>query len=574
MVEALLDSGATGLVMSSEFAKKQGFKLKKLERPMQVRNVDGSFNKEGPIENTVEVNIYYQGHRERMEIDVIGGQKWSVILGMLWLACHNPKIDWRTGEVKMTRCPEECGKQWRPVQGKSGWERQKEEETKEKAEKRKEEREKEKKKKPKKEKTMEVRKVVEEWEIWDEEEEAAKSEEEAKKLVPENFHRWIKVFGKKQLERMSTRKLWDHAIDVKEGFMPRKGKVYPLSREEREEVREFVKEQLRKGYIWPSKSLQTALVFFVGKKDGKKRMVQDYQYLNEWTVKNNYPLPLILDVLENIGTKRVFTKMDLRWGYNNVRIKEGDEWKAAFMMLEGSFEPTVMFFGLTNSPATFQTMMNEPLRDLTNIGKVAVFIDDVIVGMETEERHDELVAEVIKRLEENDLYVKPEKYKWKVREVDFLGVVIGPEGIKMEKEKVKGVLEWPTLKDVKDVQKFLGLANYYRRFIKGFAMVARPLHDLVKKDKKWDWTEREEKAFKELKERFTKEPVLAAPDIDKKMRMEVDASDYAMGGVLSMECEDELWRPVAFLSKSLNETERNYEIHDKEMLAIIRGLEA
>jgi len=438
-VEALLDSGATGLVMSSEFARKKGFKLKKLERPMQVRNVDGSFNREGPIENTVEVNVYYKGHIERTEIDVIGGQKWGVILEMPWLECYNPEIDWKTGEVKMTRCPEECGRLWRPVQEKSGWEKQKEEEAKEEAEKKKEE--KKKKKKQKKGRIVEVRKIAEKWEIWDEEEEAAKSEAEVRRLVPEKFHRWIKVFGKKQSERMPTRKLWDHAIDMKEGFMPRKGKVYPLSREEREKVREFVKEQLRKGYIRLSKSLQTALVFFVGKKDGKKRIVQDYQYLNEWTVKNNYPLPLILDVLENIGTKKVFTKMDLRWEYNNVRIKEGDKWKAVFTMPEGSFEPTVMFFGLTNSPATFQAMMNELLRDLTNTGKVAVFIDDVIIGMETEEGHDELVAEVIKRLEENDLYVKPEKYKWKVREVDFLDVVIGPEGIKMEKEKVKGVLE-------------------------------------------------------------------------------------------------------------------------------------
>ena len=185
---------------------------------------------------------------------------------------------------------------------------------------------------------------------------------------------------------------------------------------------------------------------------------------------------MISDVLENMGTKRIFTKIDLRWGYNNVRIKEGDEWKAAFTTLEGSFELTVMFFGLTNSPATFQAMMNELLRDLTNTGKVAVFIDDVIVRTETEEGHDELVAEVIKRLEENNLYVKPEKCKWKVRKVDFLGVVIGLEGIKMEKEKIKGILEWPTPKGVKDVQKFLGLANYYRQFIEGFATVARPLY--------------------------------------------------------------------------------------------------
>jgi len=199
----------------------------------------------------------------------------------------------------------------------------------------------------------------------------------------------------------------------------------------------------------------------VGKKDGKKRMVQDYRYLNEWTIKNNYPLPLILDVLENIGTKKVFTKMDLRWGYNNVRIKEGDEWKATFTMPEGDFELMVMFFGLTNLPATFQAMMNELLRDLINTGKVAAFIDDVIIRTETEEEHDKIVAEVIRRLEENDLYVKLEKYKWKVQKVGFLGVVIGPEGIKIEKEKVKRVLDWPTPKCVKDVQKFLGLANYY-----------------------------------------------------------------------------------------------------------------
>ena len=200
-------------------------------------------------------------------------------------------------------------------------------------------------------------------------------------------------------------------------------------------------------------------------------------------------------------------------------------------MPEGLFEPTVMFFGLTNSPATFQAMMNELLRDLINMGKVAVFINDVIVGTKTEEGHDELVVEVVKRLEENDLYIKPEKYKWKVRKIEFLGVVIGPEGIRIEKEKVKGVLEWPTPKCVKDIQKFLGLANYYCQFIEGFATVARPLYDLVKKDKKWNWTERQEKVFQELKERFTKEPVLAAPDIDKKMRMEVDASDYATGDV-------------------------------------------
>ena len=153
---------------------------------------------------------------------------------------------------------------------------------------------------------------MEEWEIWDKEEEAAKSEAEAKKMVSKKFHPWIKVFGKKQLERMPMRKVWNLMIKVKERFVLRKGKVYLLSREEREEVQEFIKEQLRKGYIRLSKLPQTAPVFFVGKKNEKKRMVQNYRYFNEWIVKNNYPLPLISDIIENMGIKRVFTKMDLR----------------------------------------------------------------------------------------------------------------------------------------------------------------------------------------------------------------------------------------------------------------------
>jgi len=318
---------------------------------------------------------------------------------------------------------------------------------------------------------------------------------------------------------MPTRKIWDYAIDIKEGFVPRKGKEYQLLREEREEVHEFINEQLRKEYIRPLKSPQMALVFFVGKKDKKKRMVQDYWYLNEWTVKNNYPLPLISDVIENIGTKRVFMKMDLRWGYNNMRIKERDEWKVVFMISEGSFKPTVMFFELTNSPANFQAMMNELLRDLINTEKVAVFINDVIVGMEEEEGHDELVVEVIKRLEENDLYVKLEKCKWKVKEIGFLGVVIRPEGIKIKENKVKDVLDWLTPKCVKDVQKFLRLVNYYCQFIQGFAFIARSLHDMIRKDQKWEWKERQEEAFKKLKERFTKKLVLAMLDLNKKMRM-------------------------------------------------------
>jgi len=204
----------------------------------------------------------------------------------------------------------------------------------------------------------------------------------------------------------------------------------------------------------------------------------------------------------------------------------------------------VMFFGLTNSPAIFQAMMNDLLRDLVVEEKVAVFIDDVMIATETEEGHDGIVEEVLRRLEENDLFVKPEKCVWKVREVGFLGVIIGEDRVKMEKKKVQGVVEWPVPKSVKNMQKFLGLANYYRWFVKDFAKIAKLLHEMTRKETKWSWGERQQKTFKELKERFTMEPVLVTPDLDRGMRVEVDASDFAMGGVLSMKYKDERWRPV------------------------------
>jgi len=255
-----------------------------------------------------------------------------------------------------------------------------------------------------------------------------------------------------------------------------------------------------------------------------------------------------------------------------VHIKERDEWKVAFTTHTGSFEPVVMFFGMTNSPAMFQVMMNEILRDMINEGKVVAFVDDMLVG--TEKGHNEVVDEVLRRLEENDLYVKPEKCVWKVRKVPFLGVVMGEGRVEMEEDKVEGVLKWPTPQCMRDVRKFLGLANYYRRFVKNFAKVALPMNRLTRKDEKWKWGEEQQAAFEQLKSVFTTRPVLATLELDKEFRVEADASNFATGGVLSVKCDDDLWRPVAFISKALNKTERNYEIHGKEMLGIIRCLEA
>jgi len=193
---------------------------------------------------------------------------------------------------------------------------------------------------------------------------------------------------------MPVRKVWDHVIDLKEDFKASKAKVYLLSRNKRDEVQKFVNEHLKKGYIQLSKLQQMSPVFFVEKKDGGKRMVMDYHRLNRQTVKNNYPLPLITELADNMGSKRVFTKMDPQWGYKNVRIKKGDEWKVAFTIYVRLFEPVVMFFGMTNSPATFQAMMNEILRDLINKGKVVAFVDNVLVYHDLEPNCHELPLQV------------------------------------------------------------------------------------------------------------------------------------------------------------------------------------
>ena len=177
-------------------------------------------------------------------------------------------------------------------------------------------------------------------------------------------------------------------------------------------------------------------------------------------------------------------------------------------------------------------------------------------------------------MEDNNLYIKPEKCSFEVEEVEFLGVVVKDGKVQMEEAKIEAVKNWPVPKNVQQVQQFLGFSNYYRRFIKNFATVAKPLHELTKKDKEFAWNEKRQEAFEKLKRLFTEEPVLVLPDTDREMKIEADSSNYASGAVLSMLCEDEKWRPCAFLSKGFTETERNYDIHDKEMLAIIRALEA
>ena len=301
-------------------------------------------------------------------------------------------------------------------------------------------------------------------------------------------------------------------------------------------------------------------------------MVQDYHYLNEHTVKNNYPLPLIAQLVDKLQGAKLFTKMDLRWGYNNVHIKENNEWKAAFTCFCRSFKPLIMYFRLCNSPATFQAMMNEIFTDMDNV--VVIYIDNLMIFTKTENQaeHDKIVLEVLRCLKENDLFVKPKKCTFRTTAVDFLSMIVGRDRIKMDQEKVKAILKWPEPKTVKGVRSFLRLANFYQRFIKDYMKVARPLHDLMKKENPFHWEELQQVAFDTLKLHFTTAPILAFPDIDCVFCLKSDTSNYATGAVLSIEKEG-VWHPVAFSSHSMMSQERNYPIADKEMLSVIQALE-
>ena len=207
-----------------------------------------------------------------------------------------------------------------------------------------------------------------------------KAKRTLEEMVPEEYRKYIKVFSEVESQRLPEHQPWDHTIDLKEGAPETlKSKVYPMPINEQEALNQFLDENLAKGYIVPSKSPMASPVFFVKKKDGKLRLIQDYRKLNDITVKNRYPLPLASDIINKLKGAKIFTKFDVRWGYHNVRIKEGDEWKAAFVTNRGLFEPRVMFFGLTNSPATFQALMNAIFADLIAEGKVAVYLDNILI---------------------------------------------------------------------------------------------------------------------------------------------------------------------------------------------------
>ena len=409
---------------------------------------------------------------------------------------------------------------------------------------------------------------------------AAAAQDKPKKpleeLVPEYLLPYRQVFDDRASERMPPTRPYDHAIELLPDFKPRDCKVYPLSTDEHKALEEFIAENLRKGYIRESSSPMASPFFFVKKKDGKLRPVQDYRRLNEGTVKNVYPLPLISSLIERIKDSTLFTKLDIRAGYNNIRIREGDQWKAAFKTPLGLFEPTVMFFGLCNAPATFQAAMNDIFRDFLAEGWLLNYMDDFLIHTRANERekHRQCLIRLIVRMIEHDLYLKPEKCEFEQSSVEWLGAVFKDGTVSMDPVKLDGIDKWPDPKTVREVQQFLGFANFYRRFIPSYSSIAKPLTELTRKGQRFEWTAACAQAFHTIKGRFMERPILLLPRDAEPFQVECDASKVATGAVLRQKGPDGEWHPVAYLSKTLTDAERNYQIHDRELLAIIRALEA
>ena len=379
---------------------------------------------------------------------------------------------------------------------------------------------------------------------------AIKAQQYTKKVeVPTEYQQFAKVFSEEESKCYPPKRAWDHAIEFKKDAPEAIDcKVYPMNWIEDKAVQKFLHDELEKGYIREFKSPYASSFFFVRKKDGKMRPVQDYRKINTITIQNQYPLPLIADLIRDLSNAHIYTKLDVRWGYNNVHIREGDEKKAAFKTRYGLFEPTVMYFGLTNSPATFQTMMNYIYRNVIlkhePLGTtICVYMDDIGIATCTNlDDHWHTVYDVLKVAQLHDLYFKPEKCLFHSPSMDYLGVILEKGVTHMDPAKIAGIDTWPVPKNATEVRKALGFFNFYCPFIKDFASIARPLHKLTWKDQEWRWGTEEQEAFEALKKRVTTEPVLAHAKLDDQFELEVDASGYAVG------CHDPMTYCTIFFS--------------------------
>jgi hypothetical protein len=332
------------------------------------------------------------------------------------------------------------------------------------------------------------------------------------------------------------------------------------------ELKKQIDELSEKGYIRPSTSSWAAPILFVEKKDGTRRMCIDYQALNEVTIKNKYPLPRIEDMFDQLRGASVFSKIDLRLGYHQLRIRPSDTPKTTFIAKYGLYEFTVMSFGLTNAPAFFMNLMNSVFMDYLN-KFVVVFIDDILIYSQSEEEHVDHLKMVLQRLREHQLYAKLSKCEFWIDEVLFLGHITNKDGLVVDPKKVAGILNWKAPTNARGIKSFIGMAGYYRRFIEGFSKIAKPMTVLLGNKVEFKWTQKCQEAFEALKEKLTTASVLVLPDVHKPFSVYCNACYTGLGCVLMQE-----GRVVAYSSRQRKVHEKNYPIHDLELAAVVHAL--
>uniref|UniRef100_A0A4W5QR03 ribonuclease H n=1 Tax=Hucho hucho TaxID=62062 RepID=A0A4W5QR03_9TELE len=488
--KALVDSGAAGNFIDRSFAHSLGIPIVPVDIPFHVHALDSRPLGSGLIrEATTPLDMVTRGgHKERISLFLIDSPAFPVVLGLPWLACHDPTILWQQGALK--GWSRECSGRCLGVSVGAT--------------------------------TVESPDQV------------------STVRIPSEYDDLALAFCKKKATQLPPHQRGDCAINLLvDAALPR-SHVYPLSQEETAAMETYVSESLGQGYIRPSTSPASSSFFFVKKKAGGLRPCVDYRGINQITVRYSYPLPLIASVIELMHGARFFTKLDLRSAYNLVRIREGDEWKMAFSTTSGHYEYLVMPYGLMNAPSVFQAFVDDIFRDLHRQG-VVVYIDDILIYSATRAEHVYLARRVLGRQLEHDLYVKAEKCLFFQQSVSFLGYRISTSGVEMESDRISAVRNWPTPTTVKEVQRFLGFANYSWRFIRGFGQVAAPITSLLKGEPmrlkgepmRLQWSAGADRAFGHLKALFTSAPVLAHPDPSLAFLVEVDASEAGIGAVLS-----------------------------------------
>ena len=552
-MKALLDSGSQANYVSARAAFVAGLRplKKRVPYPIHVANGQPMPEQSEIRHEVISVPMEIHGHQEKLTLDYFGLATHDVILGLPWLRKHNPTMDWSKNTLSFENC--ECTRKFGPAQRTTSLADEKM-----------------------------INAITSQPERQRTPNSASTERSSGKNAgntgatsapptIPEEYKRWKYLFQEEtDATALPRHQPWDHEITLQEGKQPTFGPIYAMAETELKVLRQYIEDNLKKGHIRESKSPAGYPVIFVKKKDGSLRLCIDYRKLNDITIKNAYALPNAVEMRDRLSHAKIFTALDLRGAYSLVRMKAGEEWKTAFRTRYGHYEYTVMPFGLTNAPATFQGLMNNVLRahlDRT----VIVYLDDILVYSATQEEHVEHVKQVLICLEKAGLRLKPEKCEFHKKEVAFLGFTVGTNGIKMSEDKIRVIKEWKQPKTVTEILAFVGFCNFNRDFIKDYSQIALPLTQLTRKDTPWQWGEIQEKSFQTLKAECIKPPTLVIFRSGEPLQMETDASNLALGACIKQQ-RDGKWHPIAYYSRKFSGPEERYDVHDKELLAIVDAL--